>query len=203
MLDVYANDVWVDRNWIPELPGLAAWIRTYIPPDNVTTSELRIRIVTNGFYMPLQHIVQQTTLYPVETIPEPLASFQDGAFYLADITQHISGSRLSLYPYWYNTGNAEGDYRFFAHLYDDVDQPPVAQGYHPSQTYIPPGNLIPGLNADHAIIEIGELPPGTYTLAIGFYDPYTGERLMPASEVYEVSPDGRLFLGQVEIPGEE
>jgi hypothetical protein len=153
--------------------------------------------------MPLLHIVGQTALYYPEQMPEALASYQDNAFFLSDYSRQLSNGELELYFNWYSNGDAEGDYRFFVHLYSDVDLPPIVQHDAYPRSNTPPGNWLPGPGPDHVMIDLSAVPPGTYTLAIGFYDPYTSERLMPESDVYQVSADGRLFLSEVEIPGED
>jgi hypothetical protein len=51
------------------------------------------------------------------------------------------------------------------------------------------------------MVATSDLQSGTYQLAIGFYNPNDPtDRLIPQSDVYEVTPDGRLWLGEVEIP---
>jgi hypothetical protein len=206
-LDLYVNDEFVDRNWIPEMPGQILFAPTYIPSSYITGDEIYVRIepnVPDGYYMPLLHIVRQTELYEPENVPESLAIYQNGAFELSLVSHTVEESGLILDLQWYSRGNTEGDYRFFAHLYDDATQPPIAQtDNYPSLGTAPPGNWLPGPIPDRVVVNLTDVPPGTYQLAIGFYDPYTGERLMPESEVYEVSPDGRLWLGEVEVPGRE
>jgi hypothetical protein len=133
-----------------------------------------------------------------------LATYQAGAFVLTNIDVVVGKPDLNLNLNWYTEGSAEGDYRFFVHLYDDINQPPIAQhDDYPGNGTLPPGNWLPGVLNDTVVVDLNNVTPGTYQLAIGFYDPYTGERLMPESEVYEVSPDGRLFLGEVEVPERE
>lgn len=204
-LDVYVNDVLVDRNWIPERPGWMVTIPTWVAAEYVTADSSRIRIVSDGLYEPLWHTVKPEDRSP-ETAPDnAIATYQNGAFELADYIQHMAdANRLELGMHWYSRGDTEGDYRFFAHLYDDVNQPPIAQyDNYPGDGTMPPGNWPPGLFYDEASIDISTVPPGTHRLAIGFYNPYTGERLLPESDVYEVSADGRLWLDDVDIPAAE
>ncbi|MBZ0302622.1 MAG: hypothetical protein K8J31_22955, partial [Anaerolineae bacterium] len=205
-LDVYVNDRWIDRNWIPEMPGWITFVPTSIPPEYVTSDPLTIRIVAElptGAYEPLWH-----TVILEETPPEPppdevLVTYQEGAILLTDFSQVLNDNGLELNLHWYSDGNPEGDYRFFAHLYADPNEPPVAQtDRYPLIPPAPPGNWPPGPNWDRVMVDLSDVPPGTYQLAIGFYNPYTGERLLPESDIYEVSPDGRLWLGAVTMPAD-
>jgi hypothetical protein len=203
-LDVYVNDIWIDRNWIPEMPGYLAFVPTWIPAEHTSGNDLHIRVVPDipgGSYQPLWHTIIPEER-PVEPPPaEALARYQQGALILSGYTQHSDVDTLTLDFRWYSSGSAEGDYRFFVHLYDDVSQPPVAQAdRYPLTPPAPPGNWLPGPHWDRVVVDWRNVLPGTYQLAIGFYNPYTGERLMPESDIYEVSPDGRLWLDTVTVP---
>ncbi len=204
-LDIYANDQFMSRRWIPDMPGWIISIPTTIPSEFVTGESLTIRIeptVADGYYMPLRHLAIQADFDPEPPPGQPLATYQNGALELSEIWQRINRNQaLELSLYWYSDGSAEGDYRFFVHLYDDINQPPVAQmDRYPLIPPSPPGNWLPGPHPDSVVVDLNDVPPGTYKLAIGFYNPYTGERLMPESDVYEISADGRLFLEEIEIP---
>ncbi len=198
--DVYVDDVHVDRNWIPETPGCWSIARTMIPGDLVMGVSLAIRIeaqTESGVYLPAHHAViaqQPTEFNPDET----LGYFQDRAMRLMNVDLLYNTGSLLLDMLWYAQPQVEGDYRLFVHLYNDVDSPPVAQ----TDAYVfrsPPGNWPPGILVDTVVVNLDEVPPGTYRVAIGFYNPYTLERLQPESDQLEVSPDGRLFIGEVEV----
>jgi hypothetical protein len=209
-IDLFVNNKFVDRQWIPEMPGQYFIISTPIPSEFTSSDQIHIRISANmegGYYFPVGHFALESVgdnVYSIEDTPSPeqiSAIYQNGSLTVEIAEPIISDEALSLEPVWYSNGRAEGDYRFFIHLYDDTTQPPVAQ----ADTYLidgtaPPGNLPPGKFDDVVVVDLSDVTPGTYQLAIGFYNPYTGERLIPESEVYEVSPDGRLWLGEVEVP---
>ncbi len=204
-LNVFFNNQLIDRNWIPEMPGQIIWAGTYIPSELLDSDDVTIRIepdTPGGYYMPLVHITGQTELHVIERDDEPLvAVYQNGAIELPEYITSFDSRGLVLQLFWNNNGESTGDYRFFAHLYDDINQPPVAQvDTYPGQGTLPPGNWLPGPNWNFVVVDLSDVAPGTYQLAIGFYDPYTGERLMPESDLYDVSPDGRLFLGEVDVP---
>ena len=207
--DVYIDERYVATRWIPEIPGRWLDIATLIPPDFHRSEQFQVTIkphLSGGYYSPAYHWLFEGTYVPDRSLDQAIAAYQSGAMEVLRTrlrNPHITirNGLLKLQITWRTDGRAEGDYRFFAHLYDDINQPPIAQyDDYPLGGTVPPGNWLPGVFYDEADIDVSSVPPGTYQLAIGFYDPYTGERLMPESEVYEVSADGRLWLGEVEVP---
>lgn len=209
-IDVYANGEFMGTRWIPEIPGKWLEIATLIPKDvawkqRFSTNRIDIRIVPHmgdGYYMPFYHWIYGVH-HDRERPETEIASYQNGGFILSNVNidNRLDLHQLDLGLQWYTDGSAKGDYRFFAHLYKDISQPPVAQhDDYPGNGTLPPGNWLPGVLHDQVVVDLSDVAPGTYKLAIGFYNPYTGERLMPESDVDEVSPDGRLWLGEVEVP---
>lgn len=203
-LNVYANGRLADSRLIAERPGLWQDVATLIPAEFVeATTTIRIES-ENGVYQPAQHTLIQGHYQP--PAPEAFAaSYQRGNLGLESVTFSVAqpenpldGVRLQLT--WYTSGNTTGDYRFFAHLYNDINQPPVAQlDRYLADGDTPLGNLLRGRIQQWDYILLADTPPGVYQLAIGFYNPHTLERLQPQSDVYAVTEDGRLFLGEVSI----
>ncbi len=212
-LRVFANGALVDESIVIQQPGFWQDVRTWIPPahiDETTTIRVEADISGDQPYEPARHALLQMRLEPPAREAAPIATYQDEALQLLSVDQTLQGeavqfpNRLWLELGWYSEGNASGDYRFFAHLYDDVNQAPVAQvDRYLDWGNVPVGNLLHGILSERFTIFTSGLPPGVYQLAIGFYNPQTNERLMPESNVYEISPDGRLFLGEVVIPSIE
>lgn len=215
-LEVYANENLVDTQWIPSIPGKWFDIATYIPKEYIAGDNTRFRIVVDtprGYYMPYYHwLLQGDYNFPVEAVREMLemipvqsASYQDNAFTLAtayhwdDMTKDVSvEAEIS------TEGHAEGDYKLFVHIYGDINQEPVGQ----IDTYLNtlPGNWLPGTISDTFVVDLSQVSPGTYQVAVGFYNPYTFERLMPTAvsdRVWVDEASQRLFIGQVEIPDDE
>lgn len=206
-INIYANDALIDTQWIPEGPGGRLNISTAIP-EYLYEDTINIRIVPyieDGYYMPICHTVRQFFSVPSYD-SEPLANYQNDAVSLMDFgtrTLPEAPQLLTIDFIWYiGETHPEGDYKFFAHLYDNRDEIPVLQwdGYF---TGMPLGNWQRGILVEpysHMVFDTTHLPAGTYQLAIGFYNPNDPtDRLIPESDVYEVSPDGRLWLGEVEI----
>lgn len=208
-IDIFVGSTYIGTRIVVAKPGELQELHTIIPREFVTEKAV-VRIVPhlqNNVYSPYAHSIYQGLR---EDEPQPstiLAVYQAGAMQLADVqfvvevTPNPMGSHIWFQLIWYTDGSAEGDYRQFVHLYGDINQPPIAQwdGY-PGNGTLPPGNWLPGVLTDRVLLSVSGVASGTYRLAIGFYNPYTQERLMPTSDVYEVSPDGRLWLGEVEIP---
>jgi hypothetical protein len=200
--NVYVNDVHVDRNWIPETPGCWAIARTGIPGDTITGDKVTVHIEAQtdaGWYLPAHHAVIAQDPPPFDA-DDALAHFQDRAMGLmeVDLVYSYGDSGLLLGMRWYAQPQVAGDYRFFAHLYADADSPPVAQ----ADRYVfhsPPGNWPPGTFRTTLMVNLADVSPGIYQVAIGFYNPYTLERLMPESDILEINPDGRLFIGEIEV----
>jgi len=203
-IDIYIDDIFLDSQWIPFMPGQWFAIRTVIPPQ-LQAAQSHIRIVPQmdgGDYLPAQHHTEEfRQVMTCCRSSEELAIYQDGHFALNAIIDHSTSEMLDIEYTWIADGETTGDYRFFVHLYDDLHLPPVLQ-WDDYFAGMPVGNWHSGHIQDRIRLDIADLSPGTYQLAIGFYNPQTNERLMPLSDVYEVAQDGRLWLGEVEAPGE-
>lgn len=198
--DVYVNDRQIDRNWIPETPGCWTIARTMIPAEMVTGDSLTVRIEAHteaGVYQPAHHavIVQDPVVFDAD---QALGHFQNEAFGLMHVEMLPNPGSVLFDMLWYVQSQAEGDYKLFVHVLD-TDERIVAQ----TDRYVfhaPPGNWPPGVLSDTVVVNLNDVPPGTYYVALGFYNPYTNERLIPQSDVLEVRSDGRLFIGEVDIP---
>jgi hypothetical protein len=157
--------------------------------------------------MPYYHWVYQGELPANQPVYDPLASYQNGGFYLYDYDLEVASDQLLASFDWYTDGSAAGDYVFFLHLYDDTAQPPIAQAVdqRPGDGTLAPGNWLAGSFFDQTVVDLTGVPAGQYRVAIGFYRPETSERLMPVSmaERLQVDEAGRrLFIGEVEILGD-
>ncbi|MBZ0316457.1 MAG: hypothetical protein K8L91_08560 [Anaerolineae bacterium] len=94
--------------------------------------------------------------------------------------------------------NLSRDGKIFVHLYDDPNQPPIKQIDVWPGGSLPPANWLPGYRSDAVTLPLDDVPPGTYSLAIGIYDPNTNERYTVIDQRTAESSD-RLFLGEVVI----
>lgn len=203
-LEIFVADVYVDTQWLPAQPGTWHVITTYLPPEQIDAPEVVIEfrpMLANGFYMPALHIIQQGNM---DTLPvaNNLATYQEGAAVLIDVVFQETGtaaSALDISLTLQTDSRTAGDYRFFVHLYEDVNQAPVSQfdGYWLDMPF---GNLLQGVWTQSVRLPLAALESGEYQLAMGFYNPNNPtDRLVPVSNVYDVSDDGRLWLGGVII----
>ncbi len=200
--DVYVNGKLIDTQWIPQNAGHWLDIQTRIPSRGLASSA-KIQIIPHleagEVYIPARH----TLIDEVVEIPEKpesyIASYQDSHVLLTDYTLNIFDTQLELIFDWYADGKTEDDYRFFVHIYDDINQPPVAQwdDYLGNST-LPLGNWLEGVRQDTINLNIDTLPAGDYQMMIGFYNALTNDRLMPISD-NNLIVDGRLILQNLEI----
>lgn len=212
VFDVYVEDELIARRWIPEMAGRWLEVATLIPAESVS-AETHVRIVphmadANGFYMPYTHWalqnITQGDLYRAWMEDTPLATYQDGAMSLINLNQDMSDDELMLNLLWQTDGTAEGDTKFFVHIYDDINAEPVAQWDGYTDETMPPGNWLPGVISDTIMVDLSNLTSGRYQIAIGFYESTTFERLIPTAVMLNadvVDEAGRrLFIGEVTVP---
>ncbi len=111
--------------------------------------------------------------------------------------QLASGESLNLTLYWSPRGRPTHDYTVFVHLLDSsgqlrgqADSPPMA-GKYPTSVW-DAGEVI----ADsHTLSLAPDLPAGEYKIAIGLYDPETGQRVPIVDEDGQVSGDHVIIYG--------
>jgi hypothetical protein len=97
---------------------------------------------------------------------------------------------------WRSERRMAVDYKVFVHIFDPTTGIPVAQDdamplhwtYPTSYWY--PGEMV----TDPITISLEDVPPGSYGLAVGVYDPATMERLPVVDRVGLLQADGRLVL---------
>jgi hypothetical protein len=203
-LTVYADDQPVGTRWLPPDPGHWLEIMTLIPGDYLNREQTAFRIevdTPDGHYMPYYHWLYQGDFVSDPMPDAPLAVFQPDALLLVDAVLTLDGTRLVADLTWWGSGTARGDYVRFVHTYDDLDAPPVYQtDARPLDGSYTPGNWLPGTLREQVVVEYAANTRGTFTIAVGLYDPSTFERLTPASRALEVR-DGRLIIGELQIGG--
>jgi hypothetical protein len=97
---------------------------------------------------------------------------------------------------WHTEGRALGDYKVFVHFYADLVNPPIAQTDSYSGTgTLPLQNWPPGVLHDTIVVDLAAVAAGQYRVAVGLYNPFSGERLVADSG----DPSGRVWIGDVEV----
>jgi hypothetical protein len=85
---------------------------------------------------------------------------------------------------------------YFVHLAEPSTGRPVAQlDTMPREFRYPTGLWVEDeVVVDETTLSLEDVPPGRYELAVGWYDPDTGQRLTAVDDAGEPQPDNRLIL---------
>ncbi|KPK10972.1 MAG: hypothetical protein AMJ56_06915, partial [Anaerolineae bacterium SG8_19] len=107
-----------------------------------------------------------------------------------------SADKLSITFYWQAAQPTDISYKVFVHLIDEDTGSVVTQAdYIPRNWTYPTNTWQPGeIIQDTVEIPIENLPPGTYRLQFGMYDPDTSQRLEVFSSEGNRYPDDAVFL---------
>ena len=134
---------------------------------------------------------------PDSLLPTTFADQIDLRGYSLSEHRLVPGQSLDLTFYWSPRGRPMRDYTVFVHLLDDqgqlrgqADSPPKA-GEYPTSVW-DAGELIADL---HTLLLAPDLPAGEYTLAIGLYDPETGQRVQTVDENGKLTGDLAIVRG--------
>ncbi|MBN1889215.1 MAG: hypothetical protein JW850_14575 [Thermoflexales bacterium] len=121
---------------------------------------------------------------------------------LQGYTLELSNAALHLSLDWQALRHVETDYKFFVHLQSAESQSLVAQvDARPQDWTFPTSTWQEGqIVSDEMTLGLENVPPGTYQLAIGVYDAYTGERLAITGYPPHMAVDaGRLLLPETVV----
>lgn len=91
------------------------------------------------------------------------------------------------------------DYKYFVHLFDPTNERIIAQADAMPRAYTyPTSQWSAGEVVEETIsLEVDSAPPGQYRIALGWYDPATGNRLIAVTASGEVLPGQRVILPNV------
>ena len=108
-----------------------------------------------------------------------------------------SAETLEIDLAWGALSGMETDYKYFVHIYqtsdttavlDQIDIMPQGYGY-PTSRWVA-GEVV----VENLAFDLTPLPAGEYVIALGWYDPTTGDRLVISAGQGTVLPDQRLIL---------
>jgi hypothetical protein len=162
-----------------------------VPVDPVEIVTVWVQAVEPSFRMP--HDVEQRATVSLEDKVALLG------YEVSPVVK--AGESMALTVYWQAKREMEASYKVFVHLYDGEggiltqrDGLP-GLGARPTSTW-EKGEIL----ADRYYVPIGtDVPAGRYQLAVGLYDPQTGERLATfGSDGARLAQD-RIPLGRVEV----
>jgi len=106
---------------------------------------------------------------------------------------------LTLSLYWHTDGSLSENYHVFVHV-GEAERPPLAEaGGLPVDWTRPTTSWRVGeIIADKHVVSLANVPPGTYDLLVGLFDPETGQR--PKTTVDGIIvPGGYVLLEEVKV----
>jgi hypothetical protein len=146
-------------------------------------------------------VTQRARLFAAPPLAHPQAAdFGDVLRLLGyDLLEEQSTLSVSL---WWLAGEAPGqDYKRFVHLYDAATgMMAVQDDAMPRDWAYPTSRWAAGeVVSETVTLDVSAVPPGTYRLAVGWYDPDTGVRLAAADSTGERALDDRFTLRDVTL----
>ncbi len=200
---VYVEDKCVtpqDRAQVPDLPG--QWVDIPLQLDGVNDGVARFCLLqaVEIAYAWVYRIDNGANTHNPPTDAVQFTNTISGrlAFdFFLNSSYDTDSNTVTIMAQWWSFDPQLSTAKVFVHIYDDVDAPPVRQLDTYVRGYLPPVNWLPGVVIDDTYhLSLDGLQTGTYSLAIGMYEPGTGRR-------YTVNtPNGeqdRHFLGEIEV----
>jgi hypothetical protein len=152
----------------------------------------------HGDSFELQTINVQTERCDFASVPEALdvnALYGD-VLRLLEYKVRQQNGQLDMTLYWRAEGRMDTDYTVFVHVFDPETGIPVAQddamprhGAYPTSFWWPGETL-----DDRIIVSLDGVPKGVYGIAVGVYEPVSGQRLPLVNNEGQLVEDGRLLL---------
>ncbi len=135
-------------------------------------------------------------IFTPPSVAQPVDVTFGDLFRLSGYQMTRQDGNLAVQLVWNAKTATETDYTYFVHVQrTDASKPAAQIDTMPHGYSYPPSLWLPGeYVVDSVSIDISSLPPGTYNLWVGWYNPHTGQRLAVPN-----APDGRYLLGQLTI----
>jgi len=180
---------------VPNLPGHWVEIPFILPPDS-----REFCLSSSATYYPAHYWVYPAPPPPPPPVTQPLAQFgdpfvQNFTIDLLDFKIENAASQISVDLAFIKTAEMALDGKLFLHLYADPAAPPIMQLDAYPLGASPPANWLDGEIVRERFV-LADVPSGTYTLALGFYDPLSGRRYRAEGAGVDAE---RVFLGEVSV----
>lgn len=187
-------DVWVAGRTALPIPPTA-------PPGDYTLSLTLVDPVTSATIGSYKHpgtveVRERARVWELPQMEEEVGAKFGDMIELAGYDLSQGRDRLQLTLYWRAVRTPDRHYMFFVHLADPQTGEPVSQiDSMPREFNYPTGQWAPGeVVSDVVELPLGDVPPGRYDLAVGWYDPDTRDRLRAVDSSGEPVSDDRLLL---------
>jgi hypothetical protein len=175
-----------------------------LPPDTASGDYELTLALSDRTDPPLSlgtvHIVNQPRTFALPTLQHPLTAAFGEAIRLLGYnlpqSHAVPGGSLPVTLYWQAAGPLSADYTVFVHLLDGQERVQSQWDSAPAGGTRPTTGWLPGeVVSDTCTLALPPtLPPGTYRLEAGLYQPLTGKRLPVFQESAQPLPGDRLLL---------
>ncbi len=190
----------------PDRPSQAVVVPEYGPGWNshgqvMSLAEVRRQLGESAVYV---FDLNEGSFFPLSAswqpeqpiISQPLATFgAEISLVDASISEQLDQNQMLVTLQWQALQRPKTPVTAFVHLYDQFGRLIAQHDSPPARNFVPYHTWQPGdmISDQHTITISSPLSPGQYILAVGLYDPQTGERLPAQSngtsltnDVYEV-----------------
>ena len=162
----------------------------------VTETAVFVFDLPSGEFVPLHQAWQPTAE------PRPIAADFGGLISVVETAVQPQADSLQINLTWQALATIDQPYTIFVHLYDSDghlisqnDGPPV-QGYLPTDWW----QVHDQIQEQRHLHIPHDLSPGTYTLAVGLYNPQDGQRLTAIHANNHPLPDNLYRFTQIQLP---
>jgi hypothetical protein len=134
---------------------------------------------------------------------EPIRADFAGGIHLigGEVEQAGAGDMMAVTLYWQSAEAIDEEFIVFVHLLDEAGQLVASHDGPPAGGRFPTASWRPGMTVPdvHTLTLPPDLPPGTYELRAGLYDPQTGERLALTFQDGQAVEGDSVSLGNLAI----
>ncbi len=186
---------WHDRIW------LISNVTTGGNPQNGVERELAARafVGTESWYQGFR-MVPYTFAQALGPATPVRAAFGSEGIELRSFAYEVVGGSsrwINVYLQWQTSKRVAASYTVFVHLWNALGEVVAQHDGPPGAGFAVTSSWVPGAAVEdrHAVLLPDDLPPGSYRLLVGLYDPATGARLPLLSQTGDA-----LLLGTVTLP---